>query len=300
MKKVLSLVILIFIILIFYTKSEAKELYAVATEPTVVLNTPDFSSVFGGINGKTLKLDKSGLIREVEFVALPGTIFKVEDVIKNGNKTIYKVTTTDYPYPTKKGYYIDKRFVGSASYKPPGIIKRLPGKERIVQNLLSARGSIYIWGGNWREGLPQMLEWYPPSGTLKPLTKKKWILKGVDCSGLLYEATDGVTPRNTSSLITYGEALKIKGESANQIIRKVRPLDLIVWQGHVIIVLDKERVIESRLDYDKKRKGNQGGVRVRALKEVLDDTLKERVPVDDYSDKASGRKKFVIRRWYNT
>jgi len=64
--------------------------------------------------------------------------------------------------------------------------------------------------------------------------------------------------RNTSSLIFYGKPLEIKGLDAGQIIAKVEPLDLIVWDGHVIIILDKERTIESRLKYDKK----QGPVRV--------------------------------------
>jgi hypothetical protein len=65
-------------------------------------------------------------------------------------------------------------------------------------------------------------------------------------------------------------------------------------------VLDQNRTIESRIDYDTKLKGNQGGVRIRNLKEVLDETLQERVPVNQYSDMVEeGKKKFVIRRWYS-
>jgi hypothetical protein len=72
-----------------------------------------------------------------------------------------------------------------------------------------------------------------------------------------------------------------------------------VWEGHVIIVLDRDRAIESRLDYDQQLEGNQGGVKIRNLREVLDETLRERVPVDDYAkDRAGGQKKFVVRRWY--
>ncbi|MBW1853760.1 MAG: peptidoglycan endopeptidase, partial [Deltaproteobacteria bacterium] len=117
----------------------------------------------------------------------------------------------------------------------------------------------------------------------------------------LYETTGGSTPRNTSSLITFGEPVKIAGLSASQIIQTLKPLDIIVWMGHVIIVLDKERTIESRLDYDKEHEGNQGGVRIRTLKEVVDETRKERVPVDNYEDEVEkGKKKFVVRRWYSS
>jgi len=47
--------------------------YAVARISTPVLNTSDFRSVFGGEGGSDLKTDNSGLVRETEFIAMPGT-----------------------------------------------------------------------------------------------------------------------------------------------------------------------------------------------------------------------------------
>ena len=276
-------------------------LYAVSVLPTPVLNTPDFSFVFGNKDGKTLHLDDDGLIREVEFIALTKTAFKIKNTIKKGAVIIYKVTTAEYPYPTQKGYFIDSRFVKIFEHKPPSRLKRLPNQKAIIEALVSSEGGRYIWGGNYRGGIPQMISFYPSSSPLNNNLKEQWTLKGVDCSGLLYEATGGFTPRNTSSLINFGEHVEIAGLNASQIIQKLEALDIIVWKGHVIIVLDKERTIESRLDYDMKRKGNQGGVRIRPLKEVLDETLKERVPVNNYEDKVGkGRKKFVVRRWYSS
>ena len=274
-------------------------LYAVAELPTPVLNTPDFSFVFGNKDGKTLHLDDSGLIREVEFIALPKTVFKIEATITKGNTNIYKIITDDYPYPTQKGYFIDSRFVKTVDYSPPNRLQRLPGGKAIISKLLSSEGSRYLWGGNYNEGIPQMLSLYPPASPINAAVKDQWMLKGVDCSGLLYEATNGFTPRNTSSLLTFGKPIKIVGLSTDQIIQEVEPLDLIVWRGHVIIVLDKERAIESRLDYDKEQEGNQGGVRIRKLKKVLSETIKDRIPVNNYEDE-EGKKKFVVRRWYNS
>jgi len=84
-----------------------------------------------------------------------------------------------------------------------------------------------------------------------------------------------------------------------QIIQAVEPLDIIVWPGHVIIVLDRDRVIESRPDYDKTRAANRGGVRIRTVGEVLTEILKDRIPVNSYdTGGTTGRKQFVIRRWY--
>jgi len=272
-------------------------LYAVATFPAPVLNTPDFASVFGGRDGKTLRLDPSGLIREVEFVALPGTAFRIEESLKRGGQTIYRVTTDDYPYPTKSGYFIDSRFVRTTGTHPPPRDRLLPSKQKVIENLLAARGSRYVWGGNRRAGIPQLLSFYPPasSSSLSPAAADLWELRGVDCSGLLYEATGGYTPRNTSALVEYGRPLPISGLDTERIIRRVEPLDLIVWSGHVMILLDRKRVIESRLDPS----GKGGGVIVRPLREALMELLKGRVPLDEYPSAAvKGVKGFVIRRWY--
>ncbi|GAI00651.1 unnamed protein product, partial [marine sediment metagenome] len=111
------------------------------------------------------------------------------------------------------------------------------------------------------------------------------MLKGVDCSGLLYQATNGYTPRNTSSLVSYGAPVRIAGLKVDQIIKKVEPLDIIVRRGHVVVILNKEQVIESCLHCDKYKKGLQGGVRIRRLKEVLAEIMEKRIPVDSYEDK---------------
>jgi len=66
----------------------------------------------------------------------------------------------------------------------------------------------------------------------------------------------------------------------------LQPLDLIVWSGHVIIVLDENTVIESTPDY---------GVHKSDLLSRLKSIAKERTPVNDW-DSTNG-KRFVVRRW---
>jgi hypothetical protein len=269
--------------------------YAVAVLPTPVLNMPDFAAVFGGRGGKSLRSDGCGQVREAEFVALPGTAFRIEETLSRNGIVVYRVSTDDYPFFTTKGYFIDSRFVLTTDRQPRPRPRHLPAKEAIIANLLAAQGSRYVWGGNVRGGVPEQLRFFPPGGGLDPATADRWQLKGLDCSGLLYEATDGFTSRNTYALVDYGAPVPIAGLAATEIIRLVEPLDLIVWQGHVMIILDRERLIESRLDCT----GKRDGVRVRPLREALGEISKSRVPVNDYPAAAArGVKGFVIRRWY--
>ncbi len=274
--------------------------YAQAILPTPVLNTPEFTSVFSSGAVKTDQPASAEPMRALEFIALPDTVFTVEAVISRGAGDIYRVATDEYPYPAAGGYYIDSRFVKTSVEKPRDRMKHLPGKRVIIAALSGSEGSDYLWGGNLREGIPQMLDVYPPPATLTREERNRWTLRGLDCSGLLYQATGGFTPRNTSALTTFGEPVPIAHLSVPQIIAAVEPLDIIVWPGHVIIVLDRYRVIESRLDYDATQPGNQGGVRIRKIGEVLGEIMQDRVPVNRYdSAMPAGQKQFVIRRWYH-
>ncbi len=265
--------------------------FAVARVATPVLNSPDIRAVFGGRSGSFLKTDRCQQIRELEFIALPGTLFRIEAALSNNGNTIFRVTTADYPYPSSNGYYIDSRLVDTSDIEPLARVRRLPERNTIIARLLSAVGTRYVWGGNIRVGVAEMLSLYPPS--TGRIDRERWQLAGLDCSGLLYEATDGWTPRNTSTLVNYGHAVPVKGLNAAAMARQLVPLDLLVWPGHVLIVLDQERVVESRLDC----KTGQGVV-LRPLKQALVELLRQRQPLDDYRKLHPGSKGFVVRRWY--
>jgi len=154
-----------------------------------------------------------------------------------------------------------------------------------------------VWGGNYQSGIPELLHYYPPRTSITNKKKRLWILQGLDCSGLLYEATRGYTPRNTRQLIHAGDPVDIEGLSILKIMKEVKPLDLIVWRGHVVIVLDDQHVIESRLKYVNDIEGNDSGVRIRSLRTVLKEITKNRKPVNVYDVHESSRV-FVVRRWY--
>lgn len=278
------LIFLAFILLVTIS-CRAQEKYAVSVSFTPVLNTPDFHSVFGGPDGSRVKLDKRGLIGEMEFIAFPNTVFRITETYNNGDHDILKVTTADYPY-SSTDLFIDGRFIRLTDSLPSDRSQEIPDRDSVLEKINSLENYPYMWGGNYAEGIEKLLEYYKPATEPDEDTKSKWCLKGVDCSGLLYQATNGSTPRNTSSLINYGEGLDVQNKSLEEIAQLLQPLDLIVWSGHVIIVLDNETVIESTPDY---------GVHKSNLKSRLKSVIKERIPVNDWN--TTNGKRFVVRRW---
>lgn len=283
MKRTSNIFLSLFLLVLLFQDASAQQ-YAVAKIFTPVLNTPDFESVFGGSKGNRVKLDNKGLIREMEFIAFPNTVFNILEIIPKNGYDMYKVTTDDYQY--KGDFYIDSRFVTLTDTKIQDREQLRPKNEIILENLKTMDGYPYMWGGNVADGISEMLEYYQPKTNLSENTESLWKLRGVDCSGLIYQATGGTTPRNTSSLITYGSPIEIQGLSASEIKSKLQPLDLIVWSGHVIIVLDENTVIESTPD---------PGVHKSDLLSRLQSVMSERTAVNDW-ETTSG-KRFVIRRW---
>lgn len=284
MRKILLTILIIFAFSKIF--AETVPTYAVANEFTPVLNTSDFEYVFGGKNGASVPLDNRGLIKEMEYIAFPNTVFSIVNSIDKGDHSIFEITTEDYPY-TSTPLYIDSRFVTVLNEKPAERLKKLPSKEEILKNMGSLEGYPYMWGGNYGDGIDKLLDLYAPKKSISEDVKSTWKLRGVDCSGLLYQSTNGFTPRNTSSLIKYGSPVDIEGKSASEIVSLLQPLDLITWSGHVIIVYDENTTIESA--------GGKGVIK-SDLKHRIRSVLSERKPVNDWA--STEGKRFVVRRWY--
>lgn len=268
--------------------------YGVARSAAPVLNSPAFHAVFGGRDGGTLKSDHCGQVRELEFIALPGTTFKLLGETRSGTATIYRVETADYPAPANGSLYVEASFIEPSETEPPPRPRKLPAQADIVAALRQAADAPYVWGGNLQQGVPELAGMFYrraiPSGE-----KNRLILAGVDCSGLLYQATGGWTPRNTAQLVTFGNGVNIAGKRAADVAEQLKPLDLIVWSGHVVIVLDHETVIESRLACGSP--GN-GGVVTTPLKTRLAEIMRTRRPADAWPDSGGRPDLFVVRRWY--
>lgn len=267
--------------------------YGVVQSAAPVLNTPDFKAVFGGVSGQTLKTDRCGQVRELEYIALPGSVFTILKKIRYGMTDVYQVEGDEYPAPPRTRLYIDGRFMRLEGVAPSSRRPSLPPRDKVVAALRASLGNPYVWGGNVPGGVPELTKWFY-SGGMGAGTKQH-TLAGLDCSGLLYNATGGWTPRNTSRLLTFGRSVPIAGKGSAEIARLLQPLDLIVWQGHVIIVLDRQTVIESRLECG--RPGN-GGVVTTRLPQRLAAVMRMRSPADDWPEGEKRQETFVVRRWY--
>lgn len=272
--------------------AEASE-YAVARTSTPVLNSPDFKAVFGGTGGVDLKTDRCGQVRELEFIALPGSVFKVLKKQRSGAADIYQVETDEYPAPPNVRLYVDGRFIALERTAPAPRRPVLPRREQIVSALRASAGSSYVWGGNVQSGVPELEAWFYKD--IGAGDRERLALAGLDCSGLLYHATGGWTPRNTSQLVAFGQGVAIYGKQGAEIAAQLEPLDLIVWNGHVVIVLDRQTAIESRLECGKP--GN-GGVVTKGLSQRLAEIMRSRRPADVWPGGKKRQDIFVVRRWY--
>ena len=200
-------------------------MFATVLKSAPLFNCKELSRAF-------LNYDSVYLVREIETVLFPGTVLKIH----RDDVSVFEVTTQEYF--SEKPLYIDKRFVAQCDTKPNERIKVLPTANQMLQTLANLPKLPYIWGGNIFQGIPELLQYYPPKHPLTTFDYMYWQLKGVDCSGLLYALTNGYTLRNTSQIYhIYPQVTTLK------------PLDVIVWPGHNLIVLSPSKVIECR-QYD--------------------------------------------------
>jgi cell wall-associated NlpC family hydrolase len=188
---------------------------------------------------------------------------------------------------------VDSRFIELQEAKPVSRARRLPPAAEILAALKGSIGSPYVWGGNLQDGVPELMELFYGGG-VQAAARRRLTLAGLDCSGLLYQATGGWTPRNTSQLVAYGRGVQVTGKKMEEIAGLLEPLDLIVWNGHVIIVLDRDTTIESRLECGK---AGRGGVMTTPLRQRLAEIMRTRRPVDNWPAVGKQRDVFVVRRW---
>ena len=308
MRKLITSLLIFLLLFLFSFSIHSKNkaiTYAVAKFPTPVFNTPDIEDIFK-LNSEYEKklMDDCYNVKKLEFIAFTGTVFTINATLTKNNLKILKVSTDEYPYPGKGDYFIDARFVKIAESKvaPAKRKIKLPSRKQIIRSLLRMKGQRYTWGGNYYDGITKLEDFYGfMDSRFSPKVIDRLLFKGVDCSGLLYQSTDGYTPRNTSKLLSYGEGIKISGLSPDQIIDKVKPLDLILWKGHMMIILGEDKIIDSRIDYDESQPGCQGGVRVYNLRTQLREILATKIALDEPEYLIqNGKKTFVIRRWYPT
>lgn len=280
-------------------------LYAVAELPTPVFSEPDIPALFNIIeqDGENIieGIDDWASFDPLQTILIKGEVLEIHNELEFGDKTVYEITAEAYPSEDK--LYILAEFAQVLSSKLDTRDSRNYSKDDIIENLKEWEGSPYFWGGSLKEGLIEMLDIMPPSLELNELRNSQYTLVGGDCSGILYDATDGATPRNTSDLVSFGDPVEIEGKSIDKIVDSLELLDMIVWQGHsaYVIEIDEEEgpiVIESRFEYNTQFNGEEfedvdedriHGVKTMPAKDFLTFFIEEeeKLPVNDYHDTSS-------------
>lgn len=241
---------------------------------------PVFNAVQPAASPTPPKPDSCGQHRELEFIALPGTPVTVISKLRAGSSYVYQISTPAYKAPPGVKLYLSAERLDFRQQHAKHSAVITPKPDETVSRLKKSVGLPYVWGGNWASGIT----WRDGST----------IFAGLDCSGLLYEATDGFTPRNSVDLLEFGKPVKVSGLTVYSIAERLKPLDLIVWNGHVIIVLDRESVIESELACSRAKRG---GVKITPLDQRLREIMSTRKPLDRWPTGNGRHPAFVVRRW---
>ncbi|MBU1240653.1 hypothetical protein KKF84_18410 [Myxococcota bacterium] len=264
--------------------------YAVADSPVPVYDSVNFQEYIGSKRF----LSKDNLFLGHLFTAFAGTVFHIEEKRAGSWGDLYRVTTREYP--CGNACWVDGRLLTLRHKRPQERSRKMPDARTIVARLekMERDGLRYCWGCNFPSGLPNNLALYARDGVTAH--RNIWLMAGGDCSGILYFATDGSTPRNTAEMLTYGKGVPVRSLSAAHIAQRLKPLDLVVWRGHVLIVMEKGEVIEAINLYKKKRV--QRIIR-HSLETRLWEIMRRMKPVNSYfSDPLPVGKKFVVRRWH--
>ena len=259
-------------------------------------NTPVYSNQYfpvtygiGSFLNHTVKL-----YHQLLFTAYPNTAFTVVKRQTVEGVQVVRVTTAEYPC---HACWVDARHLRvSAKPFPERPVKMPPSKDilRFLENA-AARGVPYCWGCNFAAGVPSLRKEHRL--TPRQLARYPWDFAGLDCSGILYEATGGATPRDTLGLLVYGEPVRVQSrKTVDRISALLKPLDLIIWQGHMLIVLENGFVVESANRY---RRQFVSKTIKSPLATRLAEVLRQRRPVNNYYDRRfSSQTRFVVRRWY--
>lgn len=244
-----------------------------------LFNSPLFDQE---LRDNRLSFDDQNLWRFLEVVLFPETPCSVEAY----SSSVCKITSPAYPSSSPL-YTLSSLTPSFRSLSAPHLPPLSLFLKRIDECVL--KKVPYLWGGNLPEGHPLLRENYPIHSPLDSFTKQVFDLRGVDCSGLLYWASDGATVRNTSELIRAGKGVPIKGAHAKEIVTLLEPGMIIVWKGHVLVVTE-QGIVESK---------PETGVIARDPLETMEEILREKQPLDEWPSASPSSPSFVVRDLYS-
>jgi len=131
-----------------------------------------------------------------------------------------------------------------------------PPMQNVIDALLSLEGTPYLYGGSAPSGSDIQAEALIARGLMRredledPDLAMIMRSAGIDCSGLFNLATDYAFFGDSCHVYeAFGSAARVieddEASNAATMAKALRPLDLIVYRGHVIVALGDGRVIQA-------------------------------------------------------
>lgn len=134
--------------------------------------------------------------------------------------------------------------------------RRLPSSKETLQRMVTLAGLPYLYGGSAPFGSLAQAEKFIELGLFKkedlnnPELRQLMMSSGVDCSGLFNYGTNYHFFGDTRHVYDFFKrglvVLPDEGKSSpEKIANHLRPLDIIIYRGHMMVVIDTKFVIQA-------------------------------------------------------
>ncbi len=303
-----------------FESAERERVIISPNDPVFLFTTDNLKDIFDKSRyEQALKDGKpvdEGIQEHLAKVLPPGS-----SILVSGQGDVLEVKGSPY-----SKYYNDGLYTINIGFKdreiPAQTNVQIPTKQRIIDSLTKLVGTPYLYGGCYDQGSEKLANYVVSQGLFKEEDKNNpdlyriMKLAGLDCSGLLAQATNYAFLADTRTVFQFAERLNencivdIEGKNIDDIVNTLKPLDIIVYYGHMLISLPDDKIIQSA-GFDKNaevfsettnHKGDPmdkyGRVVIDEAKPIIEGIMNvsERSPSNswDYNDK----NKFMIIRWH--
>lgn len=161
------------------------------------------------------------------------------------------VTSAYHRYAIEPLFALDAVLEPFRGHCEPGA-GRPPKRADVLARLLELLGTPYLFGGTSERGSPRQRQVLVELGAFEerdldhPELDRIARAHGIDCSGLLNAATEGFFIGDSRDTVHLGPVLDLReGTPPDEVARMLEPLDVIVWQGHMVIAMGDGRIIQS-------------------------------------------------------
>lgn len=169
---------------------------------------------------------------------------------------VVRVLDSRYRPYYRRPLYAVAELLAPAGRAAPGPPPPAPPPAMVIERLLGLEGAPYLYGGSAVEGSPAQREallargLFDPRDAADPELDRIMTSTGLDCSGLFNVATGYAFFGDTRHLYhRFAAGLREVPPRARRdpaaVAEHLRPLDVLLYRGHMIVALGDDRVIQA-------------------------------------------------------